>query len=182
MVQVRGVGRFAARPRGPPPASDRSLLEDPPDLLPTLAPSQVRLLRDLHDKRKDTRKGCLFVCGAGKRSRTSMKLLSHGPEPCASANSAIPAEQYLYYDKTERKASTFLHALQNIYEGKKRLSAQKRTGNVLFPVRILFFRLSAVFRPSRAFYSMTLTFTTPSIAFSAAIKLSEGFLLTSNTV
>ena len=29
--------------------------------------------------------------GAGKRTRTSMKLLSHGPEPCASASSAMPA-------------------------------------------------------------------------------------------
>ena len=30
-------------------------------------------------------------CGADKRTWTSMKLLSHGPEPCASANSAISA-------------------------------------------------------------------------------------------
>ena len=68
---------------------------------------------DLHNKRKDTHKGCLFVCGAGKRSRTSMKLLSHGPEPCASANSAIPAEQYIYYDMPERKASTFLENVKD---------------------------------------------------------------------
>ena len=39
----------------------------------------------------------LIFDGAGKRTRTSMKLLSHGPEPCASANSAMPARQRLYY-------------------------------------------------------------------------------------
>lgn len=35
--------------------------------------------------------------GAGNRTWTCMKLLSHGPEPCASANSAIPAYLILLY-------------------------------------------------------------------------------------
>ena len=39
---------------------------------------------------KDPAKGS-FIFGAGNRTWTCMKLLSHGPEPCASANSAIPA-------------------------------------------------------------------------------------------
>ena len=38
--------------------------------------------------------------GAGERIRTSMKLLSHGPEPCASANSATPA-RLLFYNTTD---------------------------------------------------------------------------------
>ena len=32
-----------------------------------------------------------FLSGADRGSRTPMKLPSHGPEPCASANSAISA-------------------------------------------------------------------------------------------
>ena len=44
-----------------------------------------------------------------------MKLLSHGPEPCASANSAIPAEQYLYYGKVQRKASIFFRKSEKVF-------------------------------------------------------------------
>ena len=40
-----------------------------------------------------------------------MKLLSHGPEPCASANSAIPAynDFYFYTGKPTRGGSILLN-------------------------------------------------------------------------
>ena len=41
-------------------------------------------------KKNSEQKLWVFI-GADKRIRTSMKLPSHGPEPCASANSAISA-------------------------------------------------------------------------------------------
>ena len=57
-----------------------------------------------------------------------MKLLSHGPEPCASANSAIPAEQYLYYAMPERKASTFFrYFYRQPKTGRMTPSANERT-------------------------------------------------------
>ena len=38
-----------------------------------------------------------LMYSAGKETWTLMVLLPHGPEPCASANSAIPARQNVFY-------------------------------------------------------------------------------------
>ena len=78
-----------------------------------------------------------------------MKLLSHGPEPCASANSAIPARHLFIIWVPTRKSKYFFEIFKIFLTG---------------------------------FYSITLTRTTPSIAFNAAIRVSDGFLLTSKTV
>ena len=53
------------------------------------------------------------LTGADKRIRTSMKLPSHGPEPCASANSAIsanmpPQRDYFILQRFAIFASVFL--------------------------------------------------------------------------
>ena len=39
-----------------------------------------------------------------------MKLLSHGPEPCASANSAIPAIWWMGMDSNHRRLSQRIYS------------------------------------------------------------------------
>ena len=48
---------------------------------------------------RQLRLSCIY--GADKRIRTSMKLPSHGPEPCASANSAISADGSLSFNSSD---------------------------------------------------------------------------------
>ena len=110
-------------------------------------PSQVQVSSQAENKNSSPHIPCKLLLGAGNRTWTCMNLHSYGPEPYASANSAIPAYySKIFYHIQEDMSTTFfemfilwsppLHFLERQNPTFRMLRTQKKkTSNAAYASR-----------------------------------------------